>query len=170
MGKWRTCANEMQPAHRTELKAAVGAALGDGGLYPARLAMGGGAGYGTGLYALRVGPGRCTRRGAWAAPTRRPHSAVCRWRLRAKSCDFAASEGAAGRALARTEPEASPRRSGCSSSSVGGSGAPPSPLYARLSRPRASSRPRCAVWRRNRGLRAGAPAAPNRPARSNPAA
>ena len=28
----------------------MGAALGDGGLYPARLAMGGGAGYGTGLY------------------------------------------------------------------------------------------------------------------------
>ena len=52
MGKWRTCANEMQPAHRTELKAAVGAALGDGGLYPARLAMGGGAVYGTALEAL----------------------------------------------------------------------------------------------------------------------
>ena len=64
MGKWRTCANEMQPAHRTELKAAVGAALGDGGLYPARLAMGGGAGYGTALEALRDGSGRCTRRGA----------------------------------------------------------------------------------------------------------
>ena len=62
--KRRTCANEMQPAHRTELKAAVGAALGDGGLYPARLAMGGGAGYGTALEALRDGSGRCTRRGA----------------------------------------------------------------------------------------------------------
>ena len=62
--KRRTCANEMQPAHRTELKAAVGAALGDGGLYPARLAMGGGAGYGTALDALRDGPGRCTRRRA----------------------------------------------------------------------------------------------------------
>ena len=60
MGKWRTCANEMQPAHRTELKAAVGAALGDGGL----LAMGGGAGYATALDALRDGSGRCTRRGA----------------------------------------------------------------------------------------------------------
>ena len=46
------------------LKAAVGAALGDGGLYPARLAMGGGAGYGTALEALRDGSGRCTRRGA----------------------------------------------------------------------------------------------------------
>ena len=42
----------------------VGAALGDGGLYPARLAMGGGAGYGTALEALRDGSGRCTRRGA----------------------------------------------------------------------------------------------------------
>ena len=52
-----------QEARRAEAALAA-VALGDGGLYPARQAMGGGAGCGTALDALRVGSGRCTRRGA----------------------------------------------------------------------------------------------------------